>query len=604
MSSLRPLLSSKRVFQWMPEHQVSFEKVKQALSEPPVLAHFNPSLPTALHTDASRLYGIGYALLQQQDDGKWRLIQCGSRFLTDAETRYATIELEMLAVVWGMHKCKYYLLGQPTFKIVTDHKPLIPILNSYTLDAVSNPRIQRLKEKITGFVFEATWKSGKNHAIPDALSRAPVSHPEADDDILAEDTAYNVRNCIFLNSVEISVNGDLVLENIRKAATENVFYQKLLTFVGTHSDMKNKKNLESDLWPYWKIRDFLGSDNGIVLYGAQIIIPSALRRQVLARLHDAHTGIEATKRRARQTVWWPGINNDIKTTVEACQPCQIFMPSQQREPLMNDTAPTRPFEDVSADLFSVSKKTFLCYADRFSGWSTLGHYSSDTTTQATIRLFRRMFQDLGVPVRLRTDGGPQFSSSEFRNFMQEWGVEHIMSSPHYPQSNGHAEANVKSLKYLIEKTACNGNVKDSDEFAKGLLELRNTPRVNGLSPAQILFGRSLRSCVPAHKSAFKPTWHDMAREYDRHHAIQESAVHHYNTRAKSLSQLAVGDNVRIQDPRSKRWELTGIIVSVEPHRSYLIKTPSGRVYHRNRRFIRLIPSTYETSDEDILCDGS
>ena len=600
MTSLRPLLSSKRVFQWMPEHQTSFDSVKQALSEPPVLAHFNPDLPTALHTDASRLYGVGYALLQQNCDDKWQLIQCGSRFLTDTETRYATIELEMLAIVWGMHKCKYYLLGLPTFKLVTDHKPLIPILNSYTLDAVSNPRIQRLKEKITGYVFEATWKAGKTHAIPDALSRAPVSHPEATDNVLAEDTTYVVRNCISVNSVEISSNDDPVIERIRSTAKEDSFYKRLQDFVIKQGTIKNKQKLDPDLWPYWTIRDHLSCDNGIVLYGARLIIPAALRRQVLARLHDAHTGIEATKRRARQTVWWPGINNDIKTTVEACQPCQIYMPSLQREPLMNDAVPSRPFEDVSADLFSVSKKSFLCYADRFSGWSTVGHYSSDTTTQATIRLFRRMFQDLGVPVRLRTDGGPQFSSSAFRDFMQEWGVQHIMSSPHYPQSNGHAESHVKSLKYLIEKTSRNGNVKDSDDFAKGLLELRNTPRADGLSPAQILLGRPLRSCVPAHKSAFQPTWHTMARDYDKRHALKESAVHHYNRQAKPLSQLNIGDHVRIQDHRSKRWELPGTVVSLEPHRSYLIKTPSGRVYHRNRRFIRLIPSPDNINRNDSL----
>ena len=183
--------------------------------------------------------------------------------------------------------------------------------------------------------------------------------------------------------------------------------------------------------------------------------------------------------------------------------------------------------------------------------------------------------------------------------MQDWGVKHIMSSPHYPQSNGHAEANVKSLKYLIMKTTHNGQVNDSDEFAKGLLELRNTPRVDGLSPSQILFGRPLRSCVPAHKSAFKTTWHEMAKEYDRRHTLQEATTQRYNIQAKPLSQLAVGDHVRIQDHRSKRWTLTGTIVSVEPHRSYLIKTPSGRVFRRNRRFIRLRPGISKESNEDI-----
>ena len=75
------------------DHDTAFRGVKKALASPPVLAVFDPQLPTILQTDASRLYGIGYALLQDHGGGKLRLIQCGSRFLTDMEARYATIEL-------------------------------------------------------------------------------------------------------------------------------------------------------------------------------------------------------------------------------------------------------------------------------------------------------------------------------------------------------------------------------------------------------------------------------------------------------------------------------------------------------------------------------
>ena len=92
---LRPLMSPKRTFVWTPDHDESFQRVKAALTSPPVLALFDPSLPVVLQTDASRLFGIGYALLQDHGNGRLRLVQCGSRFLIDAETRYATIELEL-----------------------------------------------------------------------------------------------------------------------------------------------------------------------------------------------------------------------------------------------------------------------------------------------------------------------------------------------------------------------------------------------------------------------------------------------------------------------------------------------------------------------------
>ena len=93
---LRELLKSKNEFGWTKTRTTPFQITKKALVSAPTLAHFDPSKPTALHTDASRRKGLGYALLQQHAD-KWRLIQCGSRFLTDTESRYAMVELELLA---------------------------------------------------------------------------------------------------------------------------------------------------------------------------------------------------------------------------------------------------------------------------------------------------------------------------------------------------------------------------------------------------------------------------------------------------------------------------------------------------------------------------
>lgn len=66
------------------------------------------------------------------------------------------VELELLAVVWALKKCRSFLQGlQHFFKVITDHRPLIPILNDFTLDAVENPRLQRLKEKTGLYNFTA-----------------------------------------------------------------------------------------------------------------------------------------------------------------------------------------------------------------------------------------------------------------------------------------------------------------------------------------------------------------------------------------------------------------------------------------------------------------
>ena len=229
--------------------------------------------------------------------------------------------------------------------------------------------------------------------------------------------------------------------------------------------------------------------------GARIVVPAVAWRSVLKRLHTSHQGIERTKQRARQTVWWPSINNDITTTVKTCDSCQQYQCSQQKEPLLNQPIALRAFEAASADFCHHAGKTFLVYADRWSGWTEVYPVSS-TTAKNTIRGFCHFFASLGVPVRLRTDGGPPFTSHEFGQFLMRWGVQHEISSPHHPQGNGHAEASVKKMKLLIKEAVPNGNIA-TEEFMAGLQELRNTPGPSNVSPAQLLFGHPLRSFLPA-----------------------------------------------------------------------------------------------------------
>ncbi|XP_064098156.1 uncharacterized protein K02A2.6-like [Macrobrachium nipponense] len=319
----------------------------------------------------------------------------------------------------------------------------------------------------------------------------------------------------------------------------------------------NHYDLHASLSPYWKLREALSTDGNLVLYGARIQVPAALRRHTLARLHDSHCGVEATKRRARQTVFWPGIDSDITNTVSACEPCQVLRPSQQREPLHNDDHPSRPFESVSADFFQVAGKSFLVVADRLSGWPVV------------------------VPCKER------------------WGVHHITSSPHYPQSNGHAEAAVKAVKHLILKTAPTGN-NDCEDFDRGLLELRNTPNQSGRSPAQVLYGHPLRTCVPAHPQSFTEDWQEKAHDCDRRAAARAAQVQrNYDAHARPLPRLNVGQHVRLQDPTSHRWDTIGIVMGGARSRKYEIRLPSSRVLRRNHRFLYPLSSPSQVPYSDL-----
>ena len=210
------------------------------------------------------------------------------------------------------------------------------------------------------------------------------------------------------------------------------------------------------------------------------------------------------------------------------------------------------------------------------------------------------FREVGVPLRLRTDGGPPFSSQEFKRFTERWGVNHIITSPHYPQSNGQAEVAVKAVKHLILKTAPSGNI-DCEDFERGLLALRNTPTPAGRSPAQILYGHPLRTCVPAHPLSFKEEWQVKNEDYDRRTATYtDQASTRYNSHASPLARIAVGQQVRIQDATMKRWDKIGIVMGHGRLRQYEVRLPSGRVWFRNRRrHLRPVPTISDSTSSQI-----
>ena len=103
--------------------QKEFERVKELFTSQMVVTHFDPNTPVTVLTDASRLHGLGYAR-GHYNDGRFKLVSCGSKSLTPTQQRYAAIEQECLAVYFAFDKCSYHLKGGTHFTLATDHKPL------------------------------------------------------------------------------------------------------------------------------------------------------------------------------------------------------------------------------------------------------------------------------------------------------------------------------------------------------------------------------------------------------------------------------------------------------------------------------------------------
>ena len=100
--------------------------------------------------------------------------------------------------------------------------------------------------------------------------------------------------------------------------------------------------------------------------GDNIIVPHSLRPKILQRIHAAHLGTEKCRARVRSAVFWPGINSAIDELVSKCSTCQQHQRSSQREPLMPQEVPERPWATVAVDIFYYKENDYLLVVDYFS----------------------------------------------------------------------------------------------------------------------------------------------------------------------------------------------------------------------------------------------
>ena len=586
IAPLRPLLSTKNEFMWTMEHDQALEKAKECLTTAPVLAFFDVAKPTRVCTDASR-QGLGFVMQQQTPEGQWRLVQAGSRCLTDAESRYAVIELELLAITWAIWKCRVFLTGMQQFDVITDHNPLIAIIDHHRLDEIENPRLQHLRAKIMAFNFRANWQKGSTNHAPDALSRNPVNIPSPEE-LLAEGDEENHQEPSAAEIRAIHRDGleSTRLQELRKLAEADDEYQRLKDYV-LKDFPDHRQSLHECCKRYWQARQHLSIEDGLLTHGCQLFIPSQMRPKVLSQLHEAHQGSTRTKQRAHLTVYWPGMDNDIDNMVYACKQCQDYLPSQPKETIMSKPQPQRPFQEVAGDFCYHAGRYYLIVVDCYSDWPTIIPMGRNITTSHLNAGLRELFSRTAIPNIFWSDRGPQFTSREFQSFACQWGFHHQISTPHYPQSNGRAEAAVKSMKRII-RAAWHGRCINEEKLCSALLQYRNTPsRKDGVSLAQKLYGHPIQDVLPAHHNSFAPEWQRSNQEAKKQvEATLKASQRYYNTGAHALPKIQMGTNVAVQDHRTRLWDTYGVVTAIGPQWQYHIKTHRGSVLIRNRLFIR------------------
>ena len=381
------------------------------------------------------------------------------------------------------------------------------------------------------------------------------------------------------------------MAELSKIASEDKDYQEV---VKTVLDRQHDGKLIRNLHKHHPAHQYSAQWEAISVHGifltfhGRMIVPAAARKKVLANLHLQHTGRTKTLADARQLYFWPGMTNQIELMIANCRECIAVLPSQTLEPQI-PTEATRPFERISIDLGYQKGNNYLIGMDRYSGWPMVAPIPRKCNTTTITNILDDWFVDHGLPVSIRTDGGPQFRGP-FDEWCRRNNIRHELSSAYHHESNGHAECAVREVKKLLAKTSTHW------QFQQALRNYRNCPRYDGLSPAQWYFGRRQRTEAVAFPSAYARIPDHIVAEHEAQRRRKTDKLRvHADRPSRPKPHLRVGQPVIAQHVLTKRWDQRGTITENRDNgRSYLVQM-NGRKYLRNRRFLRPVPQQLPTT---------
>ena len=294
---------------------------------------------------------------------------------------------------------------------------------------------------------------------------------------------------------------------------------------------------------------------------------------MLKQIHRSHTGIKGCLQHAREVLYWPLMNTEVKDFITKCSICQAQKPDQCRKPMQPYPVPPRPWSILGADMFELGQQQFFILVDYWSGFFEVQEVK-EARSLRIITACKVQFSRHGIPDVIVTDNRTQFTSSAFSGFAKEWQFEHLTSSSYYPQSNGCAENAVKTCKSLMKKAKA-----DEQDPLLALTDWCNTPTEGiGTSPVQRLTGFRTQTLLPTHENLLiHPSHKDTATKLSDRKSRQ---VRQYNKKCRPLEPLKCGQTIRMRLPGRQKWTL-GTCTRVLKNRSYQVEV-CGRHYRRNR----------------------
>ena len=637
----RPLhhLTGKGVpFEWSPEAENAFTKLKSCLTTTPVLCFPLPDAQFTLDTDASG-HAIGAVLSQMQKDQE-QVVAYYSRTMNRAEQQYCVTRKELLAIVEAVKHFHPYLYGHH-FIIRSDHAALQWLLKFRNPEGQIARWIQRLQE----YDFEVKHRPGHLHTNADALSRRPCQAAsckhcerlEAKDATVHESTVNTAVQCAQL----CTPSQESELESLPWSGNELKQAQREDPSIKPILEWK-QESATKPLWPtvspygactkaYWAQWKSLVLKNGLLYrrwentagdgITLQLVLPKPLQRQAFKQLHEAptagHLGINKTIGRIQQRFYWCNYSEDIRRWCTSCDLCASRKgPQRKNRAPMGQYNVGLPMERIALDILGPlplsesGNQYLLIIADYFTKWPEAYPLPNQEATTVAKVLVNEMICRFGVPLEIHSDQGRNFESALFQEMCRLLGMTKTRTTPLHPQSDGMVERMNRTIEAQLSMFV-QDHQRDWDEFIPLLMmayrsSIHDTTKC---SPAKLMLGRELRlpldlllerppqeepNLVTPHVDNLQQTLetvHEFARSSLK--LSSDRSKMYYDTKS-SDNTYSTGDPVWLYNPKKKKgvspklsrnWE--GPYTVVKPINDLVYRIQLGprtkpKVVHWNR----------------------